>query len=329
MLSALCCWSCAVSDSTDSTQMSKTYFESWIQLHYPGISPTPLGSYIIEDKEGSGELVGNSVNAPYVYGRYILRDLDGTIQDYTDESVAKQLGLYDSTCYYGPKVWLRKDSTMTAGVDEIVSTMRVGGHRKAVVPGWLNTQIRYKDKDQYLANVTGESSIYEIRIVEIIKDVIAWQADSMKKFVDARFKDRDTTSFGYYYIQTCPPADTASWAVDDEVYFNYTGRLLNGKVFDTTIADTAKVYGLYNADITYSPSYMTWAEKESDLKMNGQSATITGFSKAIFGMRTGEKGIAVFNADLGYGSIGSGLQIPPYSPLVFEIEMIGKTDGDE
>ena len=203
MLSALCCWSCAVSDSTDTTQMSKTYFESWIQLHYPGISPTPLGSYIIEDKEGSGELVGNSVNAPYVYGRYILRDLDGTIQDYTDESVAKQLGLYDSTCYYGPKVWLRKDSTMTAGVDEIVSTMRVGGHRKAVVPGWLNTQIRYKDKDEYLANVTGESSIYEIRIVEIIKDVIAWQADSMKKFVDARFKDRDTTSFGYYYIQTC------------------------------------------------------------------------------------------------------------------------------
>jgi FKBP-type peptidyl-prolyl cis-trans isomerases 1 len=40
-------------------------------------------------------------------------------------------------------------------------------------------------------------------------------------------------------------------------------------------------------------------------------------------MKTGEKGVCIFYSELGYKGTGKG-NIPAFSPLRFEIEMIGK-----
>lgn len=319
--------SCGVSEELDTKALNKNYFDSWMQVHYPGAEPTALGSYVIEEDEGKGALVGDATNSPYIYGRYTLRDLEGTIDDFTDAETAKQLGLYDSTCYYGPAVWAHKDSAMSAGVDEAISSMRVGGRKKIIIPGWLNTNERFSTAEEYISNATGESSIYEIHIVDIIKDIVAWEVDSVKNYVNRHFPGTDSTRFGYYYKRLADATDTTSFETGEEVYFNYTGRLLNGQVFDTTIKDTAKRYGIYNPATTYEPAYMTWGEKYTDLKMgSSSSAVIDGFGYTVFNMKKGEKGTAVFYSGLGYSTTGGGARIPGYSPLIFEIEMIGKDE---
>ena len=137
----------------------------------------------------------------------------------------------------------------------------------------------------------------------------------------------DSTMFGYYYKQVNPPSDTTTFPKDTTFYINYTGRLLDGKVFDTSIEDTAKVYGLYSAKKTYAPKYVNMKENYKDITMGASSSEtgstlVDGFSYCLSKMRTGEKGICIFYSDLGYKGSGSGM-IPAFSPLRFDIEMIG------
>jgi len=316
--------SCERNVTSGLNYMEKKIFDSWIAANYPDAERTTLGSYILLDEEGTGEIVGSIEDSPYLYGRYVLRDLDGTIQDYTDAIVAKQLGIYDSTYFYGPHVWKRADDGLNSGVEELIETMRVGGRRAAVVPGWLNTTTRYDTEEDYLNNITGENSIYDILVVDIIQDITQWEIDSTENYVNRYFPGTDSTVLGYYYKQTQEPSDTTSFESGATVYINYIGRTLDGRVFDTTIKDTAKFYGIYSPNATYEPTYVTWATTYDKLTMGeNSSSTITGFSKAIFGMRTGETGTAIFISDYGYSYSGTGLAIPAYSPLRFDIELIG------
>ena len=142
----------------------------------------------------------------------------------------------------------------------------------------------------------------------------------------------DSTSYGFYYQQLKEPADTHSFKADTSIYINYTGRLLNGQVFDTTIADTAKVHNIYSSSNTYSPVKITWGESYTDLTMtasgsSSSSSIISGFQKTLWEMRHPyEKGVGMFFSSYGYGSSGSGNTIPSFSPLVFEIEIVDKPE---
>ncbi|MCQ2149132.1 MAG: FKBP-type peptidyl-prolyl cis-trans isomerase [Bacteroidales bacterium] len=320
--------SCAKTESVDTHKIEKEYFDSWMKIHYPDCrQQTALGSYIISDTEGNGQLIGDENATPYVYGEYTQYDLDGTITYYCDAQTAKQLGLYDSTLYYGPKVIFRSSSSLNAGLSELFSTMKEGGRRKAVVPGWLNTTERYSSAEEYAGKVSGTPKIYDLRPQKIITDIVKWEVDSTASYVARKFPQTDSTQYGFYYHQEVEPSDTASFAADDRVYLNYVARLLNGRVFDTNVKDSAKYYGIYNPSASYGKVYVTWADSHTDMKMGtSSSSVISGFSLAVSRMKKGERGTAIFYSAYGYGSTGSGDAIPPYSPLIFNIELIGKEE---
>lgn len=81
------------------------------------------------------------------------------------------------------------------------------------------------------------------------------------------------------------------------VTVHYTGALINGKVFDSSVG-------------------------------RGQPATfgldqvIPGWTEGLQKMREGEKAEIVIPQDLGYGARGAGGAIPPYQTLVFQVELI-------
>ena len=54
----------------------------------------------------------------------------------------------------------------------------------------------------------------------------------------------------------------------------------------------------------------------------GQKKVIPGFEQAVMGMKVGEKRRVVIPYSLGYGVRGAGGVIPPYSTLVFELELV-------
>jgi FKBP-type peptidyl-prolyl cis-trans isomerase FklB len=215
--------------------------------------------------------------------------------------------------------------------------MKVGGRKKVIIPSWLMTYNTYDTPEEYLeSESTGTSSIYDFTITDVALDIAQHEVRQIEQyFADngAIFGKEPLDSleghYGCYYKQLQPPADndTTSFPSDTTIYINYTGRLLNGQVFDTTIEKVAKDNNIYSADKTYEPTSIKWAEKYEEITMGKSgSSTISGFALTLWQMRKMEKGIGVFYSPMGYSYNGSGSSIPPYAPLVFEIEIVAEPE---
>lgn len=102
---------------------------------------------------------------------------------------------------------------------------------------------------------------------------------------------------GLYYIETKKgkgklPANGQMCTV------NYKGMLLDGTVFDSSEGREPFTFQL------------------------GQGQVIKGWEEGIALMQKGTKALLIIPSTLAYGDRGAGDMIPPYSPLVFEVEMI-------
>jgi FKBP-type peptidyl-prolyl cis-trans isomerase len=119
-----------------------------------------------------------------------------------------------------------------------------------------------------------------------------------KAFLENNKKDPavKTTASGLQYIVITPGAGPKP-AVTDTVLVNYSGKLLNGKQFDSS----------YDRNEPLS------------LSLN---RVIPGWTEGMQLMSKGAKYKFFIPYNLAYGERGAGQDIPPYSTLVFEIELL-------
>lgn len=99
---------------------------------------------------------------------------------------------------------------------------------------------------------------------------------------------------GILLTELTPGSGTKPQATD-EVQVKYVGRLPDGTVFDQS-------------------TQPQWFRLDS---------VISGWSSALQQMPTGAKWRLVIPSAQAYGADGAGELIPPYTPLVFEIELLG------
>lgn len=104
----------------------------------------------------------------------------------------------------------------------------------------------------------------------------------------------EKTTTGLRYIVTKANSAGAKVANGQTISVIYAGRLLTDKQFDA---------GTFSFVL-------------------GSGGAITGFDQGIAKMRVGEKATLIFPSALGYGSRSQGSDIPAYSPLVFDIEVV-------
>ena len=89
----------------------------------------------------------------------------------------------------------------------------------------------------------------------------------------------------------------ASPGLTDKVTTHYHGTLLDGTVFDSSVD----------------------RGEPASFPVNG---VIKGWTEALQLMKTGDKWRLYVPSDLAYGSRGAGAKIPPFTPLIFEVELI-------
>ena len=323
---------CAKESTIDTSKMAKEFFDAWMKVNHPGLTPTGLGVYILEDQPGNGEYVRD--DDLVVFAEHTVTDLEGNIAETTSETLSQQLGSYAKINYYGADAIVNDRYYTETGVLEVIKGMRVGGKRTAIIPSWLYTVGDYETEAEYLKKNAGSNVIYTISITDKTDDVTAWEIKQLSKYVERYMDAVDSVKFGFYSKTLVESADTATFSADTTFYINYTGRLLNGHVFDTTIEDTAKFYGIYNASKTYAPMYVTMASEYADITISSDessegSTTVDGFSFCLSRMKPMEKVVCAFYSDLGYGYSGSGTSIPKFAPLVFEIEAVEEPNSSQ
>ena len=247
------------------------------------------------------------------------------------KKLAQQIGTYKTSNYYGDNIIILDEAYTQVGVLDLIDGMRVGGTRVGVVPGWLNVGLA-----DYNNKKSGSNSIYTIKVKDKTSDIKAWEADTLAKYVAIHMPGTDSTMFGYYCKTLKEPASGATFPSDTSFYINYTGRLLNGQVFDTTIEDTAKVYGLYSSGRSYAPMVIKLPGDDDYTKItlstsetSEGSTLVDGFAYCLSKLRPFEKVVCAFYSELGYGYSGSGSSIPKFAPIVFEIEVVEKPSEND
>ena len=116
---------------------------------------------------------------------------------------------------------------------------------------------------------------------------------------------------GIYFIST-KKGSGKTIAQGQAVKVNYIGKLLNGKLFDTNIESVAKENNVYNPQRPYEPMEVP----------AGVGQMIPGFDEALLKMKKGGKATVIIPFAQAYGSRDMGPDIPAYSTLVFDIEIV-------
>ena len=320
---------CAKESSVDNSSVEKEYLKAWIGANHPGVSASGRGIYILEDKPGAGAAVTD--DDFYLFVEYTSTDLKGNVSATSSKKLSQQIGSYSPTNYYGDQIIMKDEAYTQLGVMDLIDGMRVGGMRVGVIPGWLNVVLK-----DYNNKVSGSNSIYTITLKDKTNDITAWEIDTLARYAAVHMPGVDSTFYGYYCKTVKEPTSSKAFSSDTTYYINYTGRLLNGQVFDTTVEDTAKVYGFYSSKKTYQPTKVTPSDDDDYTKttIGGTDTSegitaVKGFAYCLSKLRPFEKVTCAFYSDLGYGYSGSGSTIPKFAPIVFDIEVVEKPSDDD
>jgi FKBP-type peptidyl-prolyl cis-trans isomerase FkpA len=162
----------------------------------------------------------------------------------------------------------------------------------------------------------GDKMIVEIAMVDIqteneyIKEkeaFLAWIDDFgeyegllLKQYIEETKMDMTPLESGIYKVNL-EPGNGNIVSIGDTVVVHFEGKFLNGKFFDSTKK-----------------------RKEPFKFILGQKwQVIEGVEKAIGMMEEGERSVFIFPSELAFGESGSSTGIiPPFTSLVFEIELL-------
>lgn len=142
----------------------------------------------------------------------------------------------------------------------------------------------------------------------------AEEATTLAKYLADNKITAKPTESGLYYIET-KKGNGKKPNPGDVVKVNYTGRTLDGKIFDTSFEAIAKEAGVFDERRKpYDPIEFPLAQRQ----------VIQGWEEGLLLMSPGAKGQLIIPSALGYGAQGGG-PIPPFSPLIFDLELISVT----
>jgi len=275
--------------------------DAWLKVNNITTPPNPSGLYYINKQEGTG---ASPVDSNWVIFSYVLRSLDDVVFETTFKDTAKLYdiyGIYQTTTHYVPSfMQFFSKSTVSLALAEGLSLMKEGGKARLIAPSRL-------------AGNSSTTMIYDIELLQVITDPKAYEESLI---ADYRFANPSFISISdsIYYMKTAD--GTRACLVDSLVEVYYTGKFLDGFVFDTNIDSIAKQNDIYTYTALTSGKYDVLSFRI------GSNAVKTGFEMAIKQMMEGEKGIVIVPSPCAYGVSGDNsgaTKIPPYTPLIFEL----------
>ncbi|MBR5403435.1 MAG: FKBP-type peptidyl-prolyl cis-trans isomerase [Bacteroidales bacterium] len=323
---------CAQEKTISTGEQAQEYLELLMSTEYPDFHPNQWGMYILKDTPGTGAAWTKDLK--YSSLRSTVRSMDGTILSSTEADIAQQLdeSTYKPYNYYGPRYQSTAEGSGYAGLEYLLDGMKIGGSRMAVIPAWLITTSRFNTKEEYIAACTSSSHmIYEITLVGQCDDILTQEIEDIRAYVTANYgKEQESCTYKadqkkgtFYFISDSTSFKADEKRADDAVLeLKYTGRRLDGQAFDTNDQAMALSQGIFVSEKAYETSSVQFSSNYSSIALNGSSSLIEGFKAGLYKMHwAGQKATVIFVSDLGYGSTGSGDLIPPYAPLIFELEL--------
>ncbi|NOX86249.1 MAG: FKBP-type peptidyl-prolyl cis-trans isomerase [Chlorobi bacterium] len=292
LLAVAMVWIAVVMVSCQSGEKSK----------FPGFSKTESGLYYKFYKKGNDTVtpkIGEYLDVVMLYG--------------TDDSV-----LFDSRNL--PELEQMQipmiASVFQGDIYEGLAMMHPGDSASFIMPAdsvWFKLfkmrlkppgmdSVEYLTFDVKLNEILSEDTV---KAREEVKRQKAMEQEAIDRaeYIAKNYPDAKPTSSGLYYIQV-KKGKGKTPKEGQKVKVHYTGKFLDGTVFDSS-KDRGK------------PIEFTI----------GKGQVIPGWDEGISMMRKGGKAVLIIPSNLAYGQ-GRG-RIPPYSTLVFDVELVDILKNDQ
>ncbi len=173
----------------------------------------------------------------------------------------------------------------------------------------------------------GQFFYYEITLNDIVtKDELAQEQANFMEEMEQRKNDEPAaiqkyladnnitakpTKSGLYVIVNKKGTGTKV-ATGKKVAIDYTGRLLDGTLFDTSREADAKAANKYMEGREYKPL---------EYVVGGAQSMIKGWEEGVMGQPAGSEITLIIPSELAYGARGA-MEIMPYSPLTFDLTIV-------
>jgi len=264
---------------------------------YPGYKQTESGLYYryLTQNEGETAKIGDIVEIDLSY--YLMREGGDSL-------------MYSTSTLPEPAYDLVRESTFPGDLYEGFAMMHKGDSMSLImsadsvflrqfnapiVPDYVKpeTMIRWEVK---MKDIMSEE---EFNARQKAKEEALFA--EAKKVFDAYLAENNITTppteSGLVYVCT-KPGKGAQPQSGQTVKVHYTGKLLDGTVFDSSV------------------------ERGEPINFPlGTGYVIPGWDEGIALMKKGEKGVLYIPSNLGYGGRNAG-SIPPFSNLIFEVELV-------
>jgi FKBP-type peptidyl-prolyl cis-trans isomerase len=280
--------------------------QAWLQVHNITTTPTASGLYYMNKQEGTGI---SPVDTNFVLFSYVERDLSENVFATSYRDTAKLYDLYKPTTHYTPEYQqIFSNVSQLKGLVEGLEMMREGGKARLIMP----SELGYGKNGS--GSISGNTTIlYDIELNKVVPDPAVYEQSLIDEYL-AKNPGFTLISDSIYMKQLDDGARNSVVAKDSNVYVYYTGRFLDGYVFDTNVLSVAYANNIYSSSKSYSLLNF----------VIGGGTVKPGFDLAVRHMIEGEKVRVIIPSAYVYGKEGNSSGSPiiqPYSTLVFDIEL--------
>jgi FKBP-type peptidyl-prolyl cis-trans isomerase len=152
----------------------------------------------------------------------------------------------------------------------------------------------------------------KIQTEEEVKAEMEAKAEEQKQIDDQKIQDylsengieAEKTESGIYYTITAP-GDGEHPSIQNQVTVHYTGKLLNGNIFDSSIPENMPSRQLTGEPVTFP-----------------LAGVVKGWQEGIPLLERGGSGVLYIPSYMAYGAQSPSPSIPPNSVLIFEVDLI-------
>lgn len=285
-------------DNPEALQkLEQEQLQEYLTKNNVTVQPTASGIYFIENAVGKGIKIDSGCQVKVQF----------KVSDITGKEIFSSYDRPEPISFsYGKRF-------DTPGVEEAIGRMTKGGKAKVIVP----SKMAFGDQGRGSVVPPYATLVYDVEVVDVMSKADYEKEQATKKKADEQKKEdakkgesaklqqylkdkkitAKPTASGLYYIEKVKGTGPQA-ANGKKVSVHYTGTLLDGKKFDSSV-DRGKPF-------------------EFTL---GQGQVIKGWDEGIAMMKKGGKATLIVPSSIGYGERDMG-DITPYSTLVFEVELI-------